>query len=140
MKNEFLLHIVASIAYRFEKVMKHSDSGFGNFKIGTECRTPCAILNHMHHVIKATRVFIQTEEVLVNPDSMVKLDGEIIRFKMELTLVKELLSKQEIPVEYSKKLLQGPFVDLLTHIGQLAMLQGLYGNAIPAEDFSKPVI
>jgi len=140
MNNELLLHIIATIEYRLEKSMKDSEFGFGDFKIGKECRTPCAILNHMHHVLKATRIFIQEERTDVKPCEILTLKGEMDRFKNEIIHIKEVVLNQEIPLEYTKKLVQGPFSDVLTHIGQLAMLQGLYGNPVPGEDFSKPVI
>jgi hypothetical protein len=42
----------------------------------------------------------------------------------------------ELTVNYSKRLLQGPFSDILTHIGQVSMLQRLNGKPIDGEDFS----
>jgi len=34
-----------------------------------------------------------------------------------------------------KRLLQGPILDMATHIGQLAMLNGLNGNPVPKESY-----
>ena len=50
------------------------------------------------------------------------------------------LDVNELPIDYAKRLLQGPFSDLLTHIGQLAMLQRLNGKPNSAEDFSAATI
>jgi hypothetical protein len=33
------------------------------------------------------------------------------------------------------QLLQGPFSDVMTHIGQLSMLRRLYGSPVPPENF-----
>ena len=39
-------------------------------------------------------------------------------------------------MNYSKRLLQGPLSDILTHIGQISMLSTLNDNPIEWEDFS----
>ncbi|MGP1311157.1 MAG: hypothetical protein ACTS27_13255, partial [Phycisphaerales bacterium] len=51
-----------------------------------------------------------------------------------------ILNKNELDINYAKRLVQGPFSDILTHIGQLAMLQRLLDNPIPWEDFSNSKI
>jgi hypothetical protein len=39
-----------------------------------------------------------------------------------------------------ERLLQGPFADAMTHVGQLAMLRRLAGAPVPPEDFSEAEI
>ena len=64
-------------------------------------------------------------------------ENEIERFKAELSKVDQLLDNKSLDVNYSKRLVQGPFSDVLTHIGQIAMLQRLVENPIDWEDFSR---
>jgi hypothetical protein len=47
-----------------------------------------------------------------------------------------LFLKNELDINYSKRLLQGPLSDIMCHIGQISMLSGLNGNRIQAEDYS----
>ena len=61
---------------------------------------------------------------------------EIERFNLELKKIDKTLSGMELGIDYSKKLLQGPLSDILTHIGQISMLQRLNNKPIKGEDFS----
>jgi len=65
---------------------------------------------------------------------------EIERFKMELKEIDKTLDSTELGIDYSKRLLQGPLSDILTHIGQISMLQRLNDKPIEAEDFSSAEI
>lgn len=136
MTNEYLRHTLATIDYRFRKSVKAANNDFGELSLGKGSRTPCEILNHMYHVLKATRVFIETESQLQEKPAKLTLSAETSRFLDEIAILDRILSKDELPVDYSKKLLQGPLSDLLTHIGQISMLSRFHDAPIPAEDFS----
>jgi hypothetical protein len=90
----------------------------------------------MYDVIYSTRIFIQTESLPKQEIEKVNFEKEIERFKSELIQIDQLLANKPLDVDYSKRLLQGPFSDILTHIGQLSMLQRLVKNPIDWEDFS----
>ncbi len=51
-----------------------------------------------------------------------------------------ILSEKDIDINYSKKLVQGPLSDVLSHIGQISLLRGLSGNKLSGEDFSSAEI
>ncbi len=136
MNNPLLRHMVATTAYRLEKVCDHAPPLFGTFTVGLKTRNPQAIVNHMAHVIRATRVFLAEERSDSTDWDARPWDEELARFTEELGLLDGVLAEKEFSMESSKRLIQGPLSDVLTHVGQLAMLCGLAGAPIPAEDYS----
>jgi hypothetical protein len=137
MKNEFLRHTLSTIKYRFDKVIDGSKDGFGEFSLGYGSRSPQEIVHHMHDVLYRTRVFLESEVFDSEEFVQMKLEQEVDRFKAELTRVDLAMNANELEVAYSKKLVQGPLADALTHIGQIAMLQRIHGNPVTGEDFSR---
>jgi hypothetical protein len=140
MKNELLRHTISTIKYRFEKSVIDSTEKFGEFSLGKGSRNPIEIINHMYYVLNSTRIFLEQESFNTKEPEKLNLAKEIERFNREMISIDKVLDIKQLPVNYSKKLLQGPFADILTHIGQISMMQGLNGNPIKAEDFSRASI
>lgn len=140
MKNEFLRHTLATIKYRFDKSIIDSKENFGNFSLGKGSRTPAEIINHMFQVIHSTRTFLEEERFNSKQPKKLSLALEIARFNDELLKTDNALDTKELPLPYAKKLLQGPLSDIITHIGQLSMLQRLNDKPIHGEDFSQAPI
>jgi len=136
MKNEFLRHTLSTIKYRFDLSVATSQEGFATFSLGSGSRSPLEIINHMFHVLSSTRTFLEEEKVQSKQQDTLAFTQEIERFHRELILVDNALAANELPINYAKRLLQGPLADILTHIGQIAMLQRVHGTPIPGEDFS----
>jgi len=136
MKNELLRHTVSTIKYRFDKSVIDSNEIFGVFNLGKRSRSPIEILNHMFHVLNITRVFLEEERFISEQPEKLTFSQEIERFNQELINTDIALDLSELPINYAKRLLQGPFSDILTHIGQISMLQRLNNKPIHAEDFS----
>ncbi len=137
MKNELLRHMVATIKYRFDKSIAGSGKNFGEFSLGNGSRSPNAIIAHMNDVIYSTRYFLENEAF---PTETIKEEEPTkgsSRFIEELDKIQEILKSKSLPINYAKRLVQGPLSDVLTHIGQIAMLQRLNNNPIQAEDFSR---
>ncbi|HED37557.1 MAG TPA: hypothetical protein ENI76_04830 [Ignavibacteria bacterium] len=135
MENEYLRHTLSTIAYRFKKSVKNVDVEFGNFTLGKGSRTPNEIINHMYYVLSAARVYILEERFQKELPEKLNLKSEIDRFNLELKNVDNILADKDLGMNYSKRLLQGPFSDILTHIGQISMLSRLNGNPIKGENF-----
>ncbi len=136
MKNEFSRHIIATIKYRFDKSVKDSKENFGKFNLGKGCRNPIEIINHMYNVLNSTRIYVEEERFNNELPEKLTLPKEIERFSRELIDIDKALAVNELPVNYSKRLLQGPFSDILTHIGQISIMQRLNDTLIDGEDFS----
>lgn len=137
MKNELLRHILSTIKYRFEKSVKGSPQSFDDFSLGKGSRSPKEIINHMYDVLYSTRVFIEQGASPKTEIERLSFENEIERFNTELRKIDQLLDANSLDIPYSKRLIQGPFSDILTHIGQIAMLQRLAENPIDKEDFSR---
>ncbi len=136
MINEYLRHTIATIDYRFKKSVSNVNDNFGNFNLGKGSRSPIEIINHMYHVLYSTRVFVEEERLNKEKPKKLQLAQEIERFTLELKEIDKTFSAGELGIQYSKKLLQGPLSDILTHIGQISMLQRLNNKPIKWEDFS----
>ncbi len=136
MKNEFLRHMLSTINYRFDKSIAESKEGFDAFNLGNGSRNPTEIMNHMYGVLHWARTSVEKKQF--NPEGIEKLSlmKEIERFKQELIKIDSALDVDELPLSVSKKLIQGPLSDILTHIGQIAMMQRLHGKPVPPENYS----
>lgn len=140
MKNEFLRHTLSTIAYRFQKAVSKVDKDFGDFSAGKDSRNSKEIINHMYHVMSATQAFIEEEKYITEKPERLELKLEIDRFNTRLKLLDIVLAEKELEMNYTKRLVQGPFSDVLTHIGQISMLSRLNGSPIAGEDFSRASI
>lgn len=136
MTNPILRHTLTTIQYRFDKSVSLVSADFGEFEIGSGCRTPKSLINHMYAVLHGMAVFLNTEQRVVDSPTILGFEEEVLRFKKEIDMADKALSVRVLDVLYSQKLIQGPLSDILTHIGQLSMLSRLSGNPIPGEDFS----
>lgn len=133
--NIFLNHSIKTIEYRFRKAIEGSSDNFGNFKISNQSRTPNEIINHMFDLAAKTKSMIIHGHFNCSTPENLKFEKEIERFLLMLKELKEEIQKKEISLEISKKLLQGPIIDITTHIGQISMLNGLNGNKIIKQDY-----
>ena len=140
MLNTFLRHTVATIHYRFRKSVAPSNPEFGTFSLGHGSRNPSQIVNHMHEVLRSSCEFITSAKIHSHSSEQLAFDLEVARFMTELSDVDQALALNALSLDSTRKLLQGPFADILTHIGQISMLQRLHGNPIEGEDFSAAVI
>lgn len=138
--SEYLRHTLATIAYRFQKSVSRSTNEFGNFNLGHGSRKTTEIVNHIYQVLKATKDFIQDGKYdKENPENL-SFKFEIERFNTELHELDGVLSEKDLGSDFSKRLLQGPLADILTHIGQISMMSRLNGNSIDGEDFASAPI
>ncbi|KXX69472.1 hypothetical protein [Flammeovirga sp. SJP92] len=113
----------------------YGDNEFGEFSLDKGSRSINEILIHVIEVLdwateqitnKQKEVIVHSEfELLVN-EFIKKID----QFEMNL-------SDHQIDIDLTKKLIQGPLSDILTHIGQIAMLSRLNDKPIEKEDFSE---
>ena len=140
MKNEYLRHTIATIDYRFQKSIKNAKDNFGDFNLGKGGRSTNEIINHMYFVLSSTTIFILEERTQKESPEKLNLNLEIDRFNAELKSLDKVLSENELSMNYSKRLLQGPLSDILTHIGQISMMSRLNNNPIEWEDFSSAEI
>jgi hypothetical protein len=139
-KNEYVRHTLATIAYRFQKSVSRSTNEFGSFNLGHGSRKTAEIVNHIYHVLKATKDFIQDGKYNEKNPENLSLELEIKRVNAELHELDNILMEKNLGSDVSKRLLQGPLADILTHIGQISMMSRLNGYPIDSEDFASAPI
>lgn len=140
MRNELLRHSLSTINYRFQKSVENVENEFGSFYAGNECRTPKEIIHHMSEVINTTSTFILEQKFKKEKIEEPELHSEIEHFYSELKELDRILCEKELEINFSKRLLQGPLSDVLTHIGQITMLRRLSRNPIESENFASATV
>jgi hypothetical protein len=131
---QFLKHYLASTAYHAQKAIRGAPPEYWAFAPGNQVRTPEAILRHMTSVLGYARTFFVGG--LYKPEPLPDIQAEIDRFHQIIEDVSELLDADYPLKEITElQLLQGPFSDVMTHIGQLSLLRRLCGSPVPPEDF-----
>lgn len=129
-----LQHFIAAIAYRSQKALRGAPGGFGEFRAGTNVRTPHELVWHMTGVIGYARTMLRGGEFA--PPKLATLSDEIERFHETLAALRDDLGDDSLPARISdEQFLQGPLSDAMTHAGQLAMLRRLAGDPVPPENF-----
>ena len=129
-----LRHYLASIAYHTQKAIRGAPEDYWMFSPGNQVRTPQAILRHMTSVLGYARTFITGGTY--GPEPLPDSQAEIERFHKVLGDLSRLLDNGS-PLQgiNELQLLQGPFSDVMTHIGQLSLLRRLCGSPVPPENF-----
>jgi hypothetical protein len=130
-----LRHYLAAIAYRTQKATRDAPDGFPSFAAGNQVRTPVEILRHMTSLIGYTRTLFLGGSYPVKPDPLPSFAEELRRFHDLLQAVSELLEADKPLSVTPEQVLQGPLADVMTHVGQLALLRRLAGAPVPPENF-----
>jgi hypothetical protein len=133
--NELLIHTVKTIRYRFIRATQGASASFGEFRIGAGTRQPKEIVNHMFDLVTKTISMLLHGHFSTPQPAQLIFEEEKERFLAALNELQTCLSRIQLEPAQSKKLLQGPLLDMVTHIGQLAMLNGLHGNKVPRESY-----
>jgi hypothetical protein len=133
--NELLIHTVKTIRYRFIRATRAASAGFGDFRIGPDTRQPKEIVNHMFDLATKTISMLQHGHFSTPRPEQRNFQQEQERLLAALNALQDCLGSIRPEPMLSKKLLQGPLLDMVTHIGQLAMLNGLHGNKVPRESY-----
>jgi hypothetical protein len=131
-----LRHFLAAIAYRTQKALRGAPEHFAAFSAGHRARTPVELLRHMASLMGYARTLFLGGSYPVQPDPLPTFQREIARFHENLQALGDLLAS-EMPLREisTEQLLQGPLADVMTHVGQLALLRRLADSAVPPENF-----
>ena len=114
---------------------------FENFEVGKGVRTPLAILNHMSHVLLYARLAMNgVDQQKIEQPRPLTWQDEVDRFHEILGEIDKQAVSNELDIDDLKTILQGPLSDVMTHIGQLAMLRRLADSPVKGEDFMKAKI
>ena len=130
---ELLRHFLAAIAYRTQKALRDAPAHYATFSAGHRARTPTELIRHMTSLMGYVRTFF--EGGTYKPDPLPAFAQEVERFHGMIEQVGELLASGAKCSITTEQLLQGPFADAMTHVGQLAMLRRLADTPIAPENF-----
>lgn len=134
-----LRHLVATIAYRGGKTLRDAPDGFGSFSTGDGSRTAVEILSHMGDLFDWGLALADGEHRWHDTRSD-DWDAQVDRFFAGLAAVDARLSAPAPVGRNALRLIQGPFADALTHVGQIAMLRRLAGSPVRGENYFKASI
>lgn len=131
-----LNHFLAAIAYRTQKAIRDAPAGYWQFSAGHQARTPIDILRHMTSLLGYVRTHFLGGTYPVKPEPLTTPALEVARFHDLIVDVGGLLMVGTPLREIThQQLLQGPFADVMTHVGQLALLRRLADAPVPPENF-----
>ena len=131
-----LNHYLAAIAYRTQKALRDAPAGYWQFSAGRRTRTPIEILRHMTSLMGYVRTHFVGGTYPVKPEPLATPAAEVSRFHDLIVDVGGLLLVGTPLREIThQQLLQGPFSDVMTHVGQLALLRRLADAPVPPENF-----
>ncbi len=136
MTRELVAHFLAAIAYRTQKALRDAPASYPSFSPGSQVRTPVEILRHMTSVLGYARTFKLGGSYPIQPEPLESFAAEQARFHEMLESVRDALGADgSLGTLTAEQLLQGPFADAMTHVGQLAMLRRFAGNPVAPENF-----
>jgi len=131
-----LRHAVATMVYRAAKTLRGAPADFAAFRVHPESRAPVEILAHMGDLFDWALSMAKGNEAWHDAPPRA-WDPEIARFYTAVKAFDDFLATSPGVACPLEKLFQGPIADALTHVGQLAMLRGLFGAPIVGENYYK---
>lgn len=132
---ELLRHFLAAIAYRTQKALRGAPDHYPTFSAGNRVRTPLELLWHMTALMGYVRTLFEGGSYPLRPDPLPTFAAEVERFHEMIKAVGKLLARGAKCSVTTEQLLQGPFADTMTHVGQLAMLRRLADSPVAPENF-----
>jgi hypothetical protein len=133
---ELLRHAVATLAYRGGKAIRGAPESFAEFRASEKTRTPGQILGHLGDLFDWALSMAKGKQEW-HDSPLLKWDQSSKRFFAALQAFDDYLASGETMHASVDKLLQGPVADALTHVGQIAMLRGIFGSSIRPENYYK---
>ncbi len=133
-KRQLLRHTLATLAYRGGKAVRNAPDGFSAFQAGQGVRSPGTILAHIGDLMD-WGLSIALGKSAWHGSASLPWEKEVDRFFATLKKLDDFLASSE-PLQASpEKLFQGPIADALTHVGQIAILRRLAGEALKGENY-----
>lgn len=142
MDPDLLRHLLATISYRFGAAVEDAPDGFDAFDPGAGVRTPSGLLEHCVYVLQLARASF--EPGLEPNPSMGEAASWAERtdaLRRELELLDAHVAKGTPTHSWTfAQMVQGPLSDVLTHIGQLALLRRLHGHPLARQSYLRAEI
>lgn len=130
-----LRQLAATLAYRAAKVLRDAPPSFATYSCGPSTRTPVRIVAHMGDLME-WGVSIAQGGHTWKAGGTDDWHTEVTRFFDGLAALDAALAAEPFAGSVDK-MIQGPLADALTHVGQLAMLRGMAGQAVRPESYAR---
>jgi hypothetical protein len=136
MSHALITHYLAAIAYRTQKALRDAPDTYPAFRAGRDVRSPAELLRHMTSVLGYARTFAVGGTYPIKPEPLEDFAAEQRRFHEMLEALRGCVRADGgLGTLTAEQLLQGPLADVMTHVGQLAMLRRLHGAPVAPENF-----
>jgi len=133
---ELFRHTLATLSYRGGKAFRGAPDSFSGFRIGPDGRTAGEILAHTGDLLDWALIMAKEKHVW-HESAPQAWDQDVERFFAVLREFDNFLASGAPLQAPLDKLFQGPVADVLTHVGQIAMLRRLAESPLKAENFFK---
>ena len=130
-----LRHVLVTLSDRFEHAVADAPPGFGDFDPGRETRRPVEIVRHLGGLMRFAGAL--WSGTAAPPAASGSWEAEVVAFRVELRALDTLLRDRPTPTGETSaaKVLQGPLLDAVTHVGQLLTLRRLAGAPVPPRSY-----
>lgn len=134
-----LRHLAATLAYRAAKVLRDAPPEFGRQTFRSSTRQPVRIVAHLADLM-AWGVALAAGGKEWKAEGSDDWAKEVDRFFAGLAALDAAIAVDGPFAGSIEKLIQGPFADALTHVGQLSMLRGMSGAPVRPESYARAQI
>ena len=135
----FLRHVVATLAYRAEKVLREVPEGYAGTRLSPETRTPLEVVAHLGDLVEWAESMARGD-YRWQPVPAASWKAAVERFFRGLAALDAALA-EAVPQKHPPEIIfQGPIADALTHVGQLALIRGIAGSKVRPESYARAEI
>lgn len=132
-------HLISTISFRTAHALEGAPANFQSFQAGNLTRTPMELVKHINQLVERTIEAHGGQLDASEKCENLTWEESINCLFTRLTELDEVVAQAEgLQTTLTiQQILQGPLCDILTHIGQLAMLRRLFGHPVESVSFIK---
>ncbi len=130
-----LRHVLVTVDYRLDHAVADAPDGFAAFVPSGGARTPHELVRHLRRLVRlATSAWTGASMTDTEP---LDWDGELDALRTEIRRLDVLFQRVPEPTGdvAPHQVLQGPLLDAVTHVGQLALLRRMAGAPVERRSF-----
>ena len=129
-------HLVATIAYRASRSLRDAPEGFENVRLSDDGMTARELILHMTNVMAFALATLKSTDRIRHEE--LDWQRDVGRFYSLLGEVDEKLAEgADMEEGMDLRLVQGPFSDALTHVGQLHAMRRRAGTPVASTNYIK---
>lgn len=140
-----LRHVLVALNDRLTHAVADAPVGFAGFETGGGVRTPLELVGHVRRLLRVAAALWTGGEAATAAlgtgggamDAGLDWDGELAALGREVRELDALFRQRPAPSGEvgAHRVLQGPLLDAVTHVGQLAMLRRMAGAPVEGRSY-----